>query len=324
MKRKTIIVVLLFFCLFVFSACEPDTNKDDFDTFKKSTVIEELTVDNYPKVDGSTSALPLNAIIACKLFGIRYKWVPEYRNLYGVKPNLDKNDTNKFWDIVKGSTTHQSFVNLINGEAEIILSARKISSDEKLLADSVGVSLIETPIALDAFIFIVNENNFVQSLTIEQIQNIYTKRITNWNEVGGSDWEIRPYIREANSGSQELMETLVMKDFDLTEFPVSKGELIAFSMTGAFDAVLDRRAICYTLYYYREMIAKEIVVNTLAINGIYPNKETISNNSYPYIAEVYAVIRSDLDKSSMAYKLYEWLQTEAGKQVISESGYVIN
>jgi phosphate transport system substrate-binding protein len=76
---------------------------------------------------------------------------------------------------------------------------------------------------------------------------------------------------------------------DIAELPVNYDELIIFTMTGAFDAVIyEDNAICYTVYYF----------------------------------EVYAAIRSDLDKSSMAYKLYEWFQTKAGKQIISESGYI--
>jgi phosphate transport system substrate-binding protein len=322
MKKYAVIVVLTLFAVFVYTGCK-EADDDDFDTFKKSTIIEGLTVNNYPKVDGSTSAAPLNTIIACKLFGIGYKWVSDYRNLRSVEPNLNKNDTKKFWQLIKSSQTHESFVNLIDKEADLILSARKMSSDEKTHAAAAGVSLIETPIALDGFIFIVHPSNPVNSLTVAQIQDIYMGNITHWNEVGGGNYEMMPYIREANSGSQELMETLVMKDFDIADLPVSRWELVAFSMTGAFEVVLGNRdAICFTLYYYREQIATGINIKTIAIDGIYPGRETIGGRSYPYVPEVYAVIRSGLDTSSMAYKLYEWLQTEAGKQVINESGYV--
>jgi phosphate transport system substrate-binding protein len=69
---------------------------------------------------------------------------------------------------------------------------------------------------------------------------------------------------------------------------------------------------------------KENIAKTIAVDGISPDKKSIKGRRYPYIAEVYAVIRNDLDKSSMAYKLYELLQTNAGKQVIDESGYVPN
>ena len=183
--------------------------------------------------------------------------------------------------------------------------------------------MIETPIALDAFIFIIHPNNTITSLTIEQVQDIYTGKTTNWKEVGGNDAEINPYVRNANSGSQELMEMLVMKDLDIIDLPENTFELI-FSMAGALDVVSrDSDSICYTVYYYKEhIVVMDRTPKSISINGVYPKRETISDRSYPYVAEVYAVIRSDMDKSSMTYKLYEWLQTEIGKQVISESGYV--
>ena len=58
------------------------------------------------------------------------------------------------------------------------------------------------------------------------------------------------------------------------------------------------------------------------INGISPDKKSISGKNYPYVAEVYATIRTGLDRNSMAYKLYELLQTEAGKNTNLESGYI--
>ena len=287
----------------------------------ESPVIRGLTLNNYPKVDGSTSTEPLNVIIACKLLGIDYEW--RWRdNTRTVEPNLANKNTEKFWKKVKSSQTHQSFINLINKEADLILTARKMSADEKVSADTAGISLIETPIALDAFIFIINEGNPVQSLTIKQTQDIYTGRITNWRQVGGNNEAINPYVRNANSGSQELMETLVMKGLDIMDFPEDSSELI-FSMAGALDIVShDPNSICYTLYYYKERIANGAWnIKNLAINGIDPDWFTIKDRLYPYVAEIYAVIRSDLDKSSMAYKLYEWLQTEAGKDAIYGSGY---
>ncbi len=310
-------VVIVTLALLLCTSCEK--NEDDI----KSSIIEGLTIDNYPKVDGSTSTAPLNTIIACKLLGINYKWVQSHNNTQKVEPKLGNKNALTLQQQIKSSQTHQSFINLINKEADIILSARKLSSDEKAYADAAGVTLIEIPVALDAFVFIVHPDNKINSLTKKQIQDIYTGKITNWSDVGGRNEEIKPYIRNANSGSQELMESLVMKDLDIPKFPESPYELMAFTMTGAFEVVNhDKNSICYTVFYYKEHIITETPVKSVAVEGIYPDKETISNNSYPYVAEVYAVIRSDLDKLSMAYKVYEWLQTEAGKKAIEESGYV--
>ena len=281
--------------------------------------ISGLTIDNYPSVDGSTSTEPLNVLIACKLLDIVYNWRPRL-DAWSVITNFNEN-IEKLQERIKSSQTHQSFMNLIDKQADMILSARTLSPDEKEYADGLNVSLVETPIALDAFIFIVHPSNPIQSLTIQQIQDIYTGKITNWKEVGGRNATIKPFVRNANSGSQELMESMVMKDLVFKEFPESPN--VVFTMQGVFDAVSqDANAICYSVYYYNEHILGGTYTKTLAIDEVSPNKESISKKTYPLVAEVYSTIRSDLDKSSMAYKLYELLQTEHGKRVIAESGYV--
>jgi len=322
MNKHTLIPVSVLLTIVTFTSCGRENVKGNIqEEIIESPFIQGLTLNNYPKVDGSTSTEPLNVIIACRLLGIEYKWIWRSDGR-GVEPSLDKKNSETFRKLIKSSQTHQSFINLIDKKADLILSARKMSSDEKTYADTLGVNLIETPIALDAFIFIVNPENLITSLTIKQVQDIYTGKITYWNEVGGNDEEITPYVRNANSGSQELMETLVMKDADIIDLPENSFELI-FSMAGALDMVMhDLNSICYTVFYYKEWIANDRSPKSIAIEEIYPDYKTISDKSYPYVAEVYAVIRSDLDKLSMAYKLYEWIQTETGKQIVNESGYI--
>ena len=304
--------IFLVFCVlaFLFIGCSDDNYP--------SSYIEGLTIHNFPVIDGSTSTYPLNLIIASRLLGINYDWVYSSSSMsWRVEPR--KVDLS---NIVKSSQTHNSIINLIDKNVDIILSARTLSFDEKNYAESMGVSLLETPIALDALIFIINPNNInVDSLTTQQIQNIYTGRITNWSVLGGSNSSINAYVRNTNSGSQELMESLVMKDLNIIDLPESPE--IIFTMGGVFEKVRwDHYGICYTVYYYKEHILRDTTTKTIAINGIEPNKETIRTKSYPLVSPVYVMIRSDLAITSMAYQIYKWLQTEACKNVISESGYV--
>ena len=312
----------------IFVGCDREREIENEEIFQ-SKFIEELTINNYPRVDGSTSNLPLNTVIFCELLGIDYQWkqvrLPSSLSFeqWGIEPALYGNNGNSqnFWDRVKSSQTHQSFINLIDNKTDLSLSARKMSPDEKEYANINGVTLIETPIALDAFIFLVNPFfNPITSLTIEEIRDIYTGKITNWNEVGGNDIPISPLARNPNSGSQELMESLVMNGLDLAEFPIME----ITTMGGVFDAIFYHpAAISYTVRYYREYILRDRHnTKVIAIEGIHPSDETINNRSYPLVANVYAVIRDDLDKLSMAYKVYEFLQTEEGKQIIAKSGYV--
>ena len=79
------------------------------------------------------------------------------------------------------------------------------------------------------------------------------------------------------------------------------------------------------MFIYISLIRPDdIFLKTITIDGVKPAGQTIKNRSYPYTTEVYAIIRSDTDTSSMTYKVYEWLQTATGKQTISNSGYIPN
>lgn len=280
--------------------------------------LEELTIDNYPKVDGSTSTQPLHWIIATELLGSQHTWQQLFNGTWQVSPNYTDIPMPFFKEHTQ---THNSIINLIDKEADLILSARKMSADEKVHADNAGVTIIETPIALDAFIFVANPENPVNSLTIKQIQDIYRGSIKNWQEVGGKKEVIVPFVRNQNSGSQELMETMVMDGLEMP--PLWDVELL-HAMLEVFHRVRgEPNGLCYTVYYYKEQIVRDnTIVKTLAVDGVIPDEQTITDRSYPLVAEVYASIRSDLDPKSMAYKLYEYLQTEEGKRTIARSGYI--
>jgi phosphate transport system substrate-binding protein len=296
---------------------------DDSDVEEKF-FIDNLTMDNYPKVDGSTSAEPLQVLIACKLLDVEYSWVYMsfwYSYPYRLMPSSDiKPETGRF--ITEGihhSGTHTSYLNLIYKNVDMIITARTVSKDELHIADSLGVILVETPIALDAFVFLENINNPVNSLTTKEIQDIYTGNITRWNEVGGTDTEIRPYQRDRNSGSQELMEKLVMKDLKMLDLP----DMIAFGMMGMINQIeYDREGLGYSVNYYTQYMVRSDSVKLLSVDGVYPDHKSIKNREYGYSTDVFVVIRADLDKSSTAYGLYELLSKPAGQKVINESGYI--
>jgi phosphate transport system substrate-binding protein len=79
----------------------------------------------------------------------------------------------------------------------------------------------------------------------------------------------------------------------------------------------------YTVYYYKEnMVRDGFGVKTLAVNEIFPSKETIHDRTYPFTAEVYMIVRADIDRSSMAYKVCEYMQAEGGRKIVEESGYI--
>jgi phosphate transport system substrate-binding protein len=325
MKNVKLLIVFVFLAVMC-TSCRKE--KEPASGFK----IDGLTVDNFPKIDGSTSTQPLKMLIACKLLGIRCEWTnaPTFSGLLGEKwlmpfrEDIPADYPDFFDERIKVSQTHGAFVNLIDGNVDLIMTHRTLSPDEKAYADEKGVTLTETPVALDAFVFIVHPDNPVKSLTAGQIRDIYTRTITNWRQVGGNDENISAFVRPSNSGSQEVMESLVMKDAVIDD-SFEAGEIV--SMAGVFPEVTHfTNGICYTFDYYKEtmMQVSHADVPKLAVNNIFPNAETVANRTYPFVAEVHLAIRSDTDRNSMAYKLYELLQTTAGKNVIAESGYIPN
>lgn len=287
--------------------------------------IDRISFENYPRVDGSTSTKTLSTIVACKLLGIGYEWQHSTSGAWAALPNQDEipEEYSGFYGKrIKVSQTHGAFMNLIEGNTDIILTQSTMSAEEKAYADKLGVELIETPIALDAFIFLVNKDNPLRNLSVEQIQRIYTGELTNWQQVGGNNIDLMPFVRPDNSGSQEIMKSMVMGDLEIADFPESSE--IA-SMAGVFSEVgSNSNAICYTFNFYKEKMMRmsNAYISKIAVNGIFPDESTIKNKTYPFTAKVYAIIRSDLDHNSMAYKVYEWLQTEEVNDLIVESGFV--
>jgi len=312
-----IIFLISISMIFSLSNCEKTPNDE-----KIKVNLDNITMNNYPKVDGSTSTHPLQVLIACKLLGVEYSWMPGWDDeTYRIWPSFDADPeiAEFILDTIVHNGTHSSYVNLIDGNADVIIVARAASDYEIDFAESVAVELSTTAVALDAFVFIVNINNPVTSLTVREIQDIYTENITNWNEVGGPDAEINPYQRNPNSGSQELMLSLVMSGLTMLDFP----EMILIGMMGPiFRITDDRNGLGYTVYFFEQFMAPNDSLKLLAVNGVVPEYKTLQKEEYIYTTEVYAAIRSDLDTASNAYHLYQWLITDEGQSVVEESGYI--
>jgi phosphate transport system substrate-binding protein len=325
MKNVPFIAVLLLSAT-LFAGCISNNDEPELIIEPIEPVgIEGFSFENLPKIDGSTSCRHLNTMIACQLLNRPYYWqepaVMTEWQVFPVKAALTDDEYAIFTERVKTSQTHGAFVNLIDGDADIILTHRTLSPDESEYARSKGVSLIETPVASDAFVFVVNVNNPVKSLTVNQIQRIYTGEITNWAQVGGQDTEMKVYTRPRNSGSEEVMRELVMGDLEMAEFPESS----IGQMSWVFTEIIENdNAICYTFNNYKELIMRmaNAVVPRIAINGVFPDEATVKDETYPFISKVHVAIRSDLDHNSMAYKMFEWLQSVYAKHTYEECGFV--
>jgi ABC-type phosphate transport system substrate-binding protein len=291
-----------------------------------STTTLPLIAEDYPDVDGSTSAHPLQTKIACHILGVECKWWEEgwlfdsTRRILPVEESFeDSLEYAEYIFNIQHNGTHGSYVNLIEGAADIILVARLPSDDELLLAQESGVTLDIQSVALDAFVFLVNTGNDVDDLPLDTIQDIYTGEITLWGEVGGGEGVIQPYQRNRNSGSQELMENLVMQGTPMIDSP----DMILEGMMGPINAISgDTMGIGYSVYFYAVYMFPNDYVKLIGVNGVYPTPETIADGSYSLATKVYVVIREGTPAGSTAVMLRDWLLTAEGQVLVAESGYV--
>ena len=307
--------------LALFASC--DNENIVFNDFKG------ITFEEWPQTDCSTSTRPVRDLVAYNLLGIPYKWEEDWMGscTYIIRPEYWKSDINisskEYIEKNQCNGTHGAYVNLINGNTDVIIVSRDISRNEQQLATEKGVTLKTAPLAIDALVFVVNPKNPVKKLTVEQVQKIYTGEITNWKEVGGEDHAITPYIRDADSGSQEKMETLVMKGLTMIDGKYWP-ETIGSQMISPYRQIEDDEyGIAYTPYFYCTSMVRDLLkVDMLSINCVMPSKESLRNGTYPFISSIYAAIRETEDPNSKAYKFYDFLFTKSGANMIDESGYI--
>ena len=280
--------------------------KEAYEEYQRQMTEPLYTLEDYPKVDASLATQPLtNAFI---------------KNFTGID-DLDVSTLDY-------TNTHPGYLRLIDGEVDLIVVTQP-SEDELQYAADHGVELEVTPVVKEGFVFYVNKQNPVDSLTTDQVQGIYSGEITNWKEVGGDDAEIVAYQRPRNSGSQTGMENLVMKDKTLME---PKTENLLETMAQIVNYVSNynngKYTLGYSYLYYAttmfETIDPEVASNIklLAINDVNPTAENIQAGTYPYNTAYYVVTRKADGEDSAAYKLKNIMLSERGQKVSKEAGYV--
>ncbi len=283
--------------LYDYQPFEEGTNIANLESEASLSIDEEL-----PTLDGATALYPVYAAF-----------------VHGVYPDKEY-DPHSFQDSEVVSTqTDVAYDRLIDGEVDIIFVAGP-SMGQEGQAERAGVELELTPIGREAFVFFVNASNPVDELSIEEIQKIYSKEITNWSEVGGEDEEIRAFQRPEDSGSQTALETL-MENHSLMQPPT---EDVVGGMGGIISETADYRnysnSIGFSFRYFSTEMVQNGDIKHLEIEGIYPDKESIRNNEYPIASEFYAVTAGT--DNPHVDDFIDWILSDEGQQLVEKSGYV--
>lgn len=286
---------------------EPDT-KDSLLTFEKAAVtskeglpIPYMTKDSFPRMDGSTANIPLAEAI--------------YQYLTGSTEEEAK-------EALSFNKTSGAYINLMNNDTDILIVYEPSQEVLKEMYEN-NVQLEFKPLGRDALVFIENENNPVDSLSGKQLYDIYTGNITNWSEVGGEDVEIKAFQRPSSSGSQTLMEKLVVPADEIMQGEqVVRPEEMGHLIDALAEFNNEHNALGYSVYFYAKNMYSKPGLKFIAVDGVMPASSTIQSGEYPYLNDFYVVIRKDEPEDSNARIIYDWLTTKEAQILISNTGYV--
>ena len=286
------------------------------------------SVAEYPRTDGSETTHPLGVMLACKFTGTRWQWGmdsnKQAKQLYPVLSRttsgepVPENCHKGLMEKVAQSGTHQSYENLIEGRAELILVGREPSEDELSLAARKQVGLEIHPIAQDALVFIRQTTNPVEGLTTQQIRDIYSGKIASWQQLGWEDKRIFACQHEAGTACREAMMKLVMQSEPFK--PAGGG--VSVSMAAVYVVVrAEGDAMACASYYYDRHVFPPGQVKLFAVDGVMPDDRTVRSGEYPFVTRLYVVSRKGLDKQSPAARIRDWLRGWDGQAFVAECGY---
>ena len=192
------------------------------------------------------------------------------------------------------------------GRCDIGLASRGLKDDEK------SSGLTETVLAYDGIAVVVSPENPVSDLTIEQIADIYTGKITNWSEVGGSDAEIVLIGREAGSGTRDGFESITGTE----EACQYRQELTS---TGDVIATVSQNP---NAIGYASLSAVKESVKALSVGGVAPSEDTVKDGSYVIQRPFVLVTKDGVTLRPAAQAFFDYATSAEAAPIIAQAGAV--
>ena len=194
------------------------------------------------------------------------------------------------------------------GRCDIGLASRGLKDDEK------SSGLTETVLAYDGIAVVVSPENPVSDLTLQQIADIYTGKITNWKDVGGNDAEIVLIGREAGSGTRDGFESITgTKD-------ACKLDQELTSTGGVIEAVAGNpNAIGYASL---SAVEGKSTVKALTVGGVACTEAAVLDGSYQIQRPFVLVTKQGVTLSAAAQAFFDFATSAAASDLIKNAGAV--
>ncbi len=290
---KIIHVIIIISITILLGACAKESQADDISSSSK----ENLTVENK----GSDT-----------MVNLALAWAEEYHK---IRPEVIIS--------VTGGGSGTGIAALINGTVDIANASRQMKEVEYENAHSNGKTPNEIIVARDAIAIIVNPNNPIDSLTLKQISDIYSGKISNWVEIGGEDRPIVRLSRETNSGTHVYFLEVVLRLGDKEAKTLfSQDTLLLPSSEGISSEIrINPNAIGYDgLGYVTHDLKVIAVAKDEDDHYVLPSVETVNNNSYPIARDLYMYV--DGEPTGIIQEYLAWIFSPEAQLIVKDLGFV--
>lgn len=217
---------------------------------------------------------------------------------------------------VTGGGSGVGIAALINGTTDIAASSRPIKTSE---TDKLKARFATTgyayPIARDGLSVYLNTANPVKELSLVQLRDIYTGRITNWKQVGGNDASIILYSRENSSGTYQYFKDNVLMGKDYSP----RAQTLQGTAAVVNAVAKDANGIGYGGAAYAKGIRFAAVKKDEKSPAILPSLETVRNGQYPITRYLYLYTRAKPSKDMKAF--IDWATGPEGQELVTKVGY---
>ena len=205
----------------------------------------------------------------------------------------------------------------LDGTTDIAMSSRKVKMSEKMKLTDAGKTYKEVAIANDALSVIVNPGNKVSQLTREQLEGIYTGKITNWKDVGGEDTKIIVYSRESSSGTYDFFKEHVLNNKNYAT------SVLNMPATGAIVQSVSQTkgAIGYVGLAYMDKSVKDLKVSyDKGKTYVEASVANAMNKTYPIVRPLYFYYLSK--DGAKLLPLIDYILSDKGQKIVSDVGYI--
>ncbi|MEH2000049.1 MAG: substrate-binding domain-containing protein [Nostoc sp.] len=247
----------------------------------------------------------------------------------------------RYLDPLNGSPGSSSGIRmLLDGQLDFAQSSRPLTDEEQAIAKERGFTLEQRQVGMDGIAVVVNPSLNVRGLTVDQLQQIYLGKITNWNQVGGPNLAITPLSQPPKDADTVIFPS----NSDLKEQALSSNVQYVYSTT---DAVRQLSKTPGGVYYASaRSVVPQCSVKALPLGRtsgqlippysepmVSPeecprqrnqlNTQAIKNGSYPIIANLFVIIKQNKGREQRIGDAYtKLLLTDQGQRAIEQAGFV--